>query len=313
MKLRNTENGSGFYQRFYERPHEDNDPNKPQLFWDGFQWVVRGTTTNIQTFDLNTKPGRKVQIANISVKDLKEFIYEELVKLNYIDKAEKEIIKAVDLDYNQNAGVFVMESIDYAKRVTLLDGFKLLGYTLRISTYNEVQNRDKSSASTSSNSTLGGSLALANTAHLSAKSAAITFAAIQSFKNDQQQINLTNNSATNAAQLMSSRVIKVMNADPNEVDKMKDTKFDEIESDMRVEFDTYGTLKDVTIIRPNKRKIGAEIGSCFVHFEHLNHAEFCMKNMKGRRYIGREIKCVFIDEEVFEKELNPKKDNQQLV
>lgn len=181
------------------------------MFWDGFQWVVRGTTVNIQTFDLNTKPGRKVQIANIplhlnlSIKDLKEFIFNELIKQNYIDKNEKNIIKGVDLDYIHNAGVFVMETIDYAKRITLLDGnlstdlgVKLIGYTLRISTYNEVPKSDKSNASTTSNSTMGGSLALANTAHLSAKSAAIAFAAIQSLsKNDQQQINLTNN--TNGA------------------------------------------------------------------------------------------------------------------
>jgi hypothetical protein len=156
---------------------------------------------NIQTFDLNTKPGRKVQIANIplhlnvSVNDLKEFIHEELIKLNYIDKHEKNIIRGVDLDYKNNAGVFVMESIDYAKRITLLDGVKLLGYTLRISTYNEMPKGDKSSTSTASNSTVGGSLALANTAHLSAKSAAIAFAAIQSFsKNDQNQVSINSNS-----------------------------------------------------------------------------------------------------------------------
>lgn len=160
---------------------------------------------NIPTFDLNTKPGRKVQVANIplhlniSVKDLKEFFHAELVKQNYIDKNEKGIIKAVDLDYKNNAGVFVMENIDYAKRLTLLDGTKLLGYTLRISTYNEMPKGDKSSTSTSSNSTVGGSLALANTAHLSARSAAIAFAAIQSFsKNDQVSLNKDANASTTA-------------------------------------------------------------------------------------------------------------------
>ena len=108
---------------------------------------------------------------------------------------------------------------------------------------------------------------------------------------------------------MSSRIIKVMNIiDPNEVDKLKDSKFDEIESDMREEFDRYGTLLGVTIMRPKTRKIGAELGSVFVEFEQLNHAEFCMKNMKGRRYVGREIKCGFIDEEVFYKEIKPKKE-----
>ena len=138
-----------------------------------------------------------------------------MVKNNYIDKNEKNIIKGVDLDYNHNAGVFVMESIDYAKRITLLDGnllvylgVKLVGYTLRISTYNEVPKNDKNSTSSSSNPNMGGSLALANTAHLSAKSAAIAFVAIQSFsKNDQHQINLTNN--TNGAN--ASYCIKINN------------------------------------------------------------------------------------------------------
>lgn len=280
---------------------------------------------NIQTFDLNTKPGRKVQVANIplhlnlSVKDLKDFVFEELVKLNYIDVNERNIIKGVDLDYNHNAAVFVMESIDYAKRVTLLDGNKLLGYTLRISTYNEIPKSDKSSASTTTNSTVGGSLALANTAHLSAKSAAIAFAAIQSFsKNDQNQVSLNNNSnaSTNAHRkiimfndlVMSSKIIKVMNVvDQKDIDKYRDEKFDEIESDMREEFDKYGTLNNVIIIKPKMRKIGAEVGAVFVEFEQLHQAEFCMKNMKGRRYEGREIKCAFMDEEVYTNELQVKR------
>lgn len=170
-----------------ERPHEENDPNRPQLFWDGFQWVVRGITPITQTFDLNTKPGRKVQIANlplhlnITVKDLKDYIYEKLVMQDLLDEDQKNIIKAVDLDTSQNAAVLVMTSIEDAKRVQILDGISMLGYTLRISPFNEQVN----SNSNSGKLTIGGSLALANTAHLSAKSAAIAYAAFQNFsKND---------------------------------------------------------------------------------------------------------------------------------
>jgi len=242
---------------------------------------------------------------------LRNSFFEELLRQNYIDKKEKNIIKGVDLDYKNNACVFIMESIDYAKRVTLLDGVKLVGYTLRISTYNEVPKSDKSSTSTSSNSTVGGSLALANTAHLSAKSAAIAFAAIRSFQNNDQQINLTgnNNVANNAAHLMSSKVIKVMNiVDQKDIDKYKEEKFNEVEADMTEEFDKYGKLNNVIIIKPKMRKIGAEVGAVFIEFDQINHAEFCMKNMKGRRYDGREIKCAFIDEDVYFKEFQFKKE-----
>jgi len=77
---------------------------------------------------------------------------------------------------------------------------------------------------------------------------------------------------------------------------------------MREEFDKYGKLMEVIIVKPKMRKIGAEIGSVFVEFEQLNHAEFCMKNMKGRRYDGREIKCAFIDEEVYRNDLQLKRE-----
>lgn len=108
---------------------------------------------------------------------------------------------------------------------------------------------------------------------------------------------------------MSSKVIKAMNiCDQKDIDKFREEKFDEIEADMTEEFDKYGKLINVMIIKPKMRKIGAEIGAVFVEFNQLNHAEFCMKNMKGRRYDGREIKCAFIDEEVFINELQLKKE-----
>ena len=96
--------------------------------------------------------------------------------------------------------------------------------------------------------------------------------------------------------------------DVKDIEKYKEEKFNEIESDMREEFDKYGTLNNVEIIKPEKRKVGAEIGAVFVEFDQLNHAEFCMKNMRGRRYDGREIKCAFMDEEVYFSELKPKKE-----
>jgi hypothetical protein len=110
---------------------------------------------------------------------------------------------------------------------------------------------------------------------------------------------------------MSSKVIKVMNVcDQKDIDKYREERFHEIEADMTEEFDKYGKLNNVMIVKPKMRKIGAEIGSVFVEFDQLNHAEFCMKNMKGRRYDGREIKCAFMDEDVYFKELQLKKEEK---
>ena len=75
---------------------------------------------NIQTFDLNTKPGRKVQIANIplhlnvSIKDLKEFIFNELIRQNYIDKNERNILfgnKLIFKNFNEYFLFLVLFSI----------------------------------------------------------------------------------------------------------------------------------------------------------------------------------------------------------
>ena len=70
----------------------------------------------------------------------------------------------------------------------------MLGHTLRISTYNEQVSVNANNKETT---TVGASMALANTAHISAKSAAIAYAALQSFsKADAPSLNLSNNSNT---------------------------------------------------------------------------------------------------------------------
>lgn len=98
--------------------------------------------------------------------------------------------------------------------------------------------------------------------------------------------------------------------DQKDIDKYRDEKFDEVESDMHEEFFKYGDLITLFIVRPNMRKVGAEVGSIFIEFEKLHQAEFAMKNMKGRRYVGKEIRCAFIDEDVFHNDLQLKKENK---
>ncbi len=50
------------------------------------------------------------------------------------------------------------------------------------------------------------------------------------------------------------------------------------------------------------------MGSVFIEFEDIKQAEYCMKQLRGRRYDKRDIKAVFIDTDVFNEELKPVED-----
>lgn len=300
--MKNLENACGYYQRYYQRPHEDNDPKKPQLYWDGYQWVVRPNSLSEQNFDI-IKPGRKVQIANvplhlnIQVHHFKDFLINKIREQNIVSEKDvkdiNNIIRGIELDYDNNSAVLAMESTEIAKRMILLDGEILLGYTLRFSPYQDINDNQVSA------SNVAKAQALANSAHLSAKSAAIAFAAFKSLgtgsKSENVQLNLDGEAA-----LPSSRIVKVMNlAELKEAVRFKGEKFEEILEDIKDEFSKFGNIVSGIIIKPKMEKIGAECGSVFIEFRDTRSAENCVKGMKGRLYDEREIKMGFIDEKVF--------------
>ena len=301
--MKNLENACGFYQRYYQRPHQDNDPKKPALYWDGYQWVIRPSSFAEQNFDV-IKPGRKIIISNlplemnILVNHLKEFLIKSALEKNIISKKElsenNDIIRTIELDLQNNSAIVGMENIDFAKRMVLLDGIILLGNTIRISAYQDINNNDVNC----SNITKAG--ALANSAHLSAKSAAIAWAAFQNFsKNENVQLNLNENKIN-----LSSRFIKVFNTcDYKDALKFDADKFEEILLDMKEEFSKFGNIVSVMIIKPKKEKLGAECGSVFIEFQDVKSAELVMKQIKHKRYEGREIKVAYINEEVYKKHI----------
>ena len=309
--MKNLENTCGYFQRFYQRPHEDNDPKKPALYWDGYQWVIRPSTLNDNNFDV-IKPGRKVIIANvplhlnIQVEDFKNFLINNVLEKNIISKREvKEIgniIKAVELDLINNTAVIAMESTDIAKRMVLLDGLILLGHTMRFSPY-----ADPNSNESASN--ISKALALANSAQLSAKSNALAYAALQSLsgKNDTMQIVLKEKDTKNVT-MLSSRVIKIMNiCDIKQARSYDKHKFDIILEDMKEEFSKFGKIIDELIITSKMEKIGAECGSVFLKYEDNKSAENAIKVMKSKRYEEREIKIAFIEETAYDNDIAVKR------
>jgi hypothetical protein len=307
--MKNLENACGYYQRFYQRPHADNDPSKPQLYWDGYQWVIRPNSFTEQSLDI-IKPGKKVQIANVPLHlniqpyDFREFIIKNALEKDILSKKDvnhiKNIIRGIELDFENNAAVIEMESTDYAKRMVLLDGLILLGHTLRVSLYQDINSKDSGCSNVSK------AAALADSAHIAAKSTAIAFAALKSLgsKADSAPVAIQSSDIINV--IPSSRIIKVMNLvdmkeskDP----KFPKEKFEEIMDDISDELSKFGNIVSSHVIKPKNEKIGAECGSIFVEFQEQKAAENCMKAMKGKRYEGRDVKVAFIDENVFKKEI----------
>ena len=133
--MKNLENACGYYQRYYQRPHQDNDPKKPPLYWDGYQWVIRPSTFTEQNFDV-IKPGRKIIIANLPlhmnllVNHLKDYIIKSALEKNIVSKKElkenNDIIRTIELDMGNNSAIISMENIEFAKRMVLLDGIIIL-------------------------------------------------------------------------------------------------------------------------------------------------------------------------------------------
>ena len=301
--MKNLENACGYYQRYYQRPHQDNDPKKPPLYWDGYQWVIRPSTFTEQNFDV-IKPGRKIIIANLPlhmnllVNHLKEYIIKSALEKNIVSKKElkenNDIIRTIELDMENNSSIISMENIEFAKRMVLLDGIIILGHTLRISAYQDISTDDVNCT----NITKAG--ALANTAHLSAKSAAIAYAAFQNYsKNDNIKLNFDENKMN-----ISSRFIKVINScDNKEALKYDYDKFEEILLDMKEQFMNFGDIVSAGIIKAKQEKLGAECGSVFIEFQEVKSAEMVVKQIKHKRYMGREIKVAYINEEVYKKEI----------
>lgn len=84
---------------------------------------------------------------------------------------------------------------------------------------------------------------------------------------------------------------------------MTPEQYEELKEDMEDEFNKIPHLKRIRIVRNGEEKLGAEVGSVFVEFRDKKSAEIALKKIRGRIYDGRDIKCTFIDEKLYYKEM----------
>ena len=114
---------------------------------------------------------------NLKKKQIKNYILKQMIEKNVISsKLSKEElqnkIEDVELNKDNNIVLLTMENLELAKTMILLDGIILLGHTIRVSLYSEVKDLSMDNLQKQS--------AMANSANVTAKSAALSFAAFES-------------------------------------------------------------------------------------------------------------------------------------
>ena len=115
---------------------------------------------------------------NLKKKQIKYYILTQMIEKNVISsKLSKEElqnkIEDVELNKDNNIVLLTMENLELAKTMILLDGIILLGHTIRVSLYSEVKDLSMDNLQKAS--------AMANSANVTAKSAALSLLLLKAF------------------------------------------------------------------------------------------------------------------------------------
>ena len=172
-------------------------------------------------------------------------------------------IEDIEINKDTNIVLLTMEDLDLAKSMILLDGLILLGHTIRVSLYSEIKDLSLDNIQKAS--------AMANSANVTAKSAAISFAAFESiFRSNvgKKDIILNVEQENNMRNKDTSNVIKIMGLlgreDDNYENKLSHSEYEELYEDMNEAFSPYGKIQKILVIGEKEEKLGAEIGSVFI-------------------------------------------------
>ena len=218
-------------------------------------------------------------------------------KLSEEEKEQK--IEDIELNKDTNIVLLTMENLELARSMILLDGIILLGHTIRLSLYSEVKDLSLDNIQKAN--------AMANSANVVAKSAAISLTAFESiFRSNVGKKDIilnVNNNNENGRNKETSNIIKIMGLlgreDDNEENMLNEKEYKELYDDMEEAFSQYGKIIKILVIGEKEEKLGAEIGSVFIQYVNVKGAEAAYKGMSSKKYKGNEIKIVFIPLHVF--------------
>lgn len=276
-----------------------------ELFWDGFQWVTRSNmaSANIdQVLEANRR-ARRVGLSNIpfefnvSEEDIRTFLNKKMIEYSLADPHNTNSVLKVWIDDNcADMGVAELSSQDEAARALKLDGILMLGRPLKVARNEEISGMSALGDVLGINTHV---LSQRDTVETSAKAAAVAVAAIQDLQGKSQSLNIENPHVKHKY-----RVIKVYDfLNQREMKRMGEKEYKDIESDMKNEFESYGSIKYCKIVRNSQAKLGAEPGSVFIEFANPDHAELARLRMGKKKFDGKGIRIIEVPDELFEKEL----------
>ena len=248
---------------------------------------------------------------NLKKKQIKKYILNQMIEKGVVSSklSNEELqkkIEDIELNKDTNIVLLTMENLDLAKNMILLDGLILLGQTIRVSLYSEVKDVSLDNLQKAS--------AMANSANVTAKSAAISFAAFESIfrSNVGKKDIILNVEQENTRNKDTSNVIKIMGLlgreDDNYENKLDEKKYKELYNDMNEAFSQYGKIQKLLFIGEKEEKLGAEIGSVFIQYSNVKGAENAYQNMSNKKYNGNEISIIFVPLYVFINEIVLKED-----
>ena len=241
---------------------------------------------------------------NLKKNQIKKYILKKMVEKGVIssklsEEEKEQKIEDIELNKDTNIVLLTMENLELAKAMILLDGLIVLGHTIRLSLYSEVKDLSLDNIQKAS--------AMANSANVVAKSAAISIAAFESiFKSNVGKKDIIfniNNNNENVRNKDTSNVIKIMGLlgreDDNVENKLSKNEYKELYDDMEEAFGQYGKIKKIIVVGEKEEKLGAEIGSVFIQYDKVKYAETAYQEMYYKKYKGNEISIVFIPLYVF--------------
>ena len=253
---------------------------------------------------------------NLKKKQIKKYILEQMLEKDIIsskltEEQKEQKIEDIELNKDTNVVLLTMENLELAKAMILLDGIIILGHTIRLSLYSQVKDLSLDNIQKAN--------ALANSANVTAKSAAISFAAFESiFRSNVGKKDIilnVNSNNENVRNKDTSNVIKIMGLlgreDDNEENKLNEKEYKELYDDMEEAFKDYGKIKKIMVIGEKEEKLGAEIGSVFIQYANVKGAEAAYQAMSNKKYKGNEINIVFFPLYVFINDIILNKDNEE--